>query len=356
MQVGGEGWRKDALYDIMDGKSGKLVGMLEQDPELKKWRCKQTGDECFGFSLLHAAVRFDNPTALSLLLDNGAVHIGVKDKGGKTPVDWAILSSEEGMLRAMLDCAAAGHTPMPNLELALKAAKVQVEAAQRSGAKLAEAQAIEALLTRLIEEADRARREAEAAEAAAAAEAARLLQEEIERAAKAAADAAAADAAREAEERRRQLEAEAQARLEEEARLREEERRRREEEAEREEEERNARGAREQMIHFSGLVQSSLLRRGIGKDAPIIVVRVRPLTAAEAKLDPTSRLCDADGVPFEQSETSGEGRLAHNGAYSYTYAHTYAYTYAHTHIRTYTHTHIRTYTHTHIHTLTYLLT
>ena len=46
MQPGGELWRKDALYEIMDGKSDSIVRMLEQDPELKKWRCKQAGDEC----------------------------------------------------------------------------------------------------------------------------------------------------------------------------------------------------------------------------------------------------------------------------------------------------------------------
>ena len=44
--VGSEMWRKDALYDIMDGKSSQLAGMIAQDPELKKWKCKQAGDEC----------------------------------------------------------------------------------------------------------------------------------------------------------------------------------------------------------------------------------------------------------------------------------------------------------------------
>ena len=46
MQPGGERWRKEALYDIMDGKSGAvLLTRLEQDPELSKWKCKQAGDE-----------------------------------------------------------------------------------------------------------------------------------------------------------------------------------------------------------------------------------------------------------------------------------------------------------------------
>ena len=43
---GGEIWRKEALYEIMDGKSSQLAGMIAQDPELKKWKCKQAGDEC----------------------------------------------------------------------------------------------------------------------------------------------------------------------------------------------------------------------------------------------------------------------------------------------------------------------
>ena len=30
-------------------------------------------------------------------------------------------------------------------------------------------------------------------------------------------------------------------------------------------------------LHFQGLVESSLLKKGIGKDAPVIIVRVRPL-------------------------------------------------------------------------------
>ena len=44
MQVGGEMWRTQRLYDIMDGKSDDLLPHLEQDPELKKWRCKQSGE------------------------------------------------------------------------------------------------------------------------------------------------------------------------------------------------------------------------------------------------------------------------------------------------------------------------
>ena len=31
--VGGEMWRKNALYEIMDGKTSSLVGRLQQDPE-----------------------------------------------------------------------------------------------------------------------------------------------------------------------------------------------------------------------------------------------------------------------------------------------------------------------------------
>ena len=314
MQVGGELWRKEALYDIMDGKSAPLVSMLQQDPELAKWKCKQTGDECMGFTLLHAAVRFNNAVALSLLLEHGAVNILARDKEGKTPFDWAIFNSEVNMVRTMLEAASAGFAPQPNLKLALKSAEIQAEAAARSGTKATEAKEVVALLVRLIEESERAKRaEAEAA-AAAAAEAARLLQEEMERAAKAAAEAAAAEAAKEEEERRRRQEAETQARLEEEARLREEERRRREAEAEAEEAARNARDARTQMLHFAGLVESSLLRRGIGKDAPIIVVRVRPLSAQEHAAEPTSVLCDADGVGFEQKEPPGEGRLAPGAA------------------------------------------
>ena len=48
MNVGGELWRKEALYEIMDGKSSSLVSMLQQDPDLKKWRCK-ANDECDTF-------------------------------------------------------------------------------------------------------------------------------------------------------------------------------------------------------------------------------------------------------------------------------------------------------------------
>ena len=117
MQPGGEMWRKDALYEIMDGKSNSLVRMLEQDPDLKKWRCKQVGDECLGFTLLHGAVRFGNKTALKILLDNGAVFILAKDKMGKSPFDWGILESEPLMVDMMLKCASDGVTPMPNLDL-----------------------------------------------------------------------------------------------------------------------------------------------------------------------------------------------------------------------------------------------
>ena len=265
---------------------------------------------CNGFTLLHAAVRFNNPTALSLLLANGAVHVLTRDKDGKTPFDWAILNSEPAMVQAMVECAAAGYTPMPNLTLALKNAEEQKKAALRSGKKVIEADETEALIRQLIEEAERARRAEEAAAAAAAAAAARQLQEELERAARIEAEAEAAAAAREAERRRRQLEAEAQARLEEEARLREEERRRREAEEEAMEAERNARDARTQMIHFAALVEASLLRRGIGKDAPIIVVRVRPLSTAEFAVDPTNMLLDGAGVGFDASDTPGVKRLA----------------------------------------------
>lgn len=311
-QVGGEMWRKNALYEIMDGKTASLVGRLQQDPELKTWRCKAANDECNGFTLLHAAVRFGNPGALSLLLENGAVQILAKDKGGKTPLEWAIQSSESGMVRAMLECAAAGNAPMPNLELALKQAEVQLEGAERTRTKPGEAKEVVDMLTNLIEEEARARRAGEEAAAAEAAEAARRLQEEMERAAKAEAEAAAARAAKEAEERRRQLEAEAQARLEEEARQREAERLRLEAEAEEEEARRNARDAKTQMIHFNSLVESSLLRKGIGKDAPIIVVRVRPLSTAEAEEEPASMLCDAtdEHVGFGEGDAPGSGRLA----------------------------------------------
>ena len=41
MQVGGELWRKDVLYQIMDGKNDSIAKVLEQDPDLKKWKCKQ---------------------------------------------------------------------------------------------------------------------------------------------------------------------------------------------------------------------------------------------------------------------------------------------------------------------------
>ena len=270
MQAGGEMWRKNALYEIMDGKNSSLVSRLEQDPELKTWKCKAANDECNGFTLLHAAVRFGNAAALKLLLENGAVQILAKDKTGKSPLEWAIQSSEIEMVRAMLACAVAGHTAMPNLELAMKQAEVQVEAAERSRSKkLDEAKEVSAAISEMIEEQARARRASEEAAAAEAAEAARRLQEEVERAARAEAEAAAARAAKEAEERRRQMEAEAQAKLEEEARLREVERLKREAEAEEEEARRNARDAKTQLIHFASLVESSLLRKGIGKDAPV---------------------------------------------------------------------------------------
>ena len=265
---------------------------------------------CFGFTLLHAAVRYQNTAALLLLLEHGAVDIRSRDKEGKTPFDYAVLSSDVGMIRAMLDCANAGKTKMPNLEVALKNAEAQLHSAQQSGVKEAEAQESNDVIVATMEEMERARRAEEEAAAAAEAEAARLLQEEIERAAKLAAEAAAAAAAKEAEDRRQQLEAEMQAQLEEEARLREEERRRLEAEEEEEEERRNARDARTQMLHFSSLVQSSLLKKGIGRDAPITVIRVRPLSATEYSDDPTSMLCDAEGNSFDNSDAPGEGRLA----------------------------------------------
>ena len=144
----GELWRKDALYEIMDGKSAAIPAQLTQDPDLKKWRCQQAGDECVGFTLLHGAIRFRNVAALDILLANGAVFILAKDKAGKTPFDWAILNSEPVMLEAMLACAASGATPMPNLELALKSAETQHASADRKvwtkqktaeGARVAEA-------------------------------------------------------------------------------------------------------------------------------------------------------------------------------------------------------------------------
>ena len=235
MQPGGEMWRKDALYEIMDGKSNSLVRMLEQDPDLKKWRCKQVGDECLGFTLLHGAVRFGNKTALKILLDNGAVFILAKDKMGKSPFDWGILESEPLMVDMMLKCASDGVTPMPNLDLALKNAEAQVTAAERMPhgmGKVKEAIEVRDLIQRYKDEQDRALREKEAADAAKAKEVLRLIEEEVVRSAARAAAAAEAAAERFAEQRRRRMEAVAQAKLDEEARLREEERRRKEEEEE----------------------------------------------------------------------------------------------------------------------------
>ena len=248
------------------------------------------------------------------------MDIRSRDKEGKTPFDYAILGSDVSMMRAMLNCVKAGETKMPNLEIALKNADAQLQSAKQRGVKEAEAQAARDVIVEEMEEMERARRAEEEAAAAAQAEAARLLQEEIERAAKLAAEAAAAAAVKEAEERRQQLEAERQAQLEEEARLREEERRRQEAEEEAEEERRNARDARTQMLHFSSLVQSSLLKKGIGRDAPITVIRVRPLSAKEYSDDPTSMLCDADGNSFDHRDAPGEGRLAPGEATTERYA------------------------------------
>ena len=216
MQVGGEMWRKNALYEIMDGKAASLLPLLEQDPELKEWRCK-TNDECMNLTLLHTAVRFENLAALTLLLDNGAVGIGIRGKGGKTPLDWAISSAQPRMVQAMLDVAAAGRAPLPNLQSALRDAEAQVQSAERSGNKVLEATEVRDMLQRLVDEADRARREREAAENAAAQKVCQLLEEEVARAAKRAADAAAAAAATIAAQVRRRRAAEAQRRLEEEA-------------------------------------------------------------------------------------------------------------------------------------------
>ena len=133
MKPGSDMWRKDVLYDILDGKSGDaLVQALKDDVELKDWRCKAAG-ECMGFTLLHGAVRFNNTAALTILLSNGAVNITAKDKVGKSPFDWAILNSEVGMVRAMLDVAVAGTSKMPNLELALRNAEEKLNQATRSG-------------------------------------------------------------------------------------------------------------------------------------------------------------------------------------------------------------------------------
>ena len=87
---------------------------------------------CFGFTLLHAAVRYQNTAALLLLLEHGAVDIRSRDKEGKTPFDYAVLSSDVGMIRAMLDCANAGKTKMPNLEVALKNENAQAVRGRRT--------------------------------------------------------------------------------------------------------------------------------------------------------------------------------------------------------------------------------
>ena len=86
MQPGGEMWRKDVLFDVMDGKHGALVERLAADPALATWKCKDHS-EAHGQTLLHAAVRFANPTALTLLLANGCVGILAKDKAYKTPLE-----------------------------------------------------------------------------------------------------------------------------------------------------------------------------------------------------------------------------------------------------------------------------
>ena len=91
--AGSEMWRMDVLYDIMDGKNGQLVAKLGEDSELKTWKCKKVGDECQGFTVLHAAVRYGNSAALSLLLSNGAVGIGIKDKDNRTPLEWAVINA-----------------------------------------------------------------------------------------------------------------------------------------------------------------------------------------------------------------------------------------------------------------------
>ena len=44
MPLGGEMQRKEALYDIMDGKNDTIVGRLAQDPELKTWKCKSADE------------------------------------------------------------------------------------------------------------------------------------------------------------------------------------------------------------------------------------------------------------------------------------------------------------------------
>ena len=312
MQAGGELWRKNVLYDIMDGKSDMIVAKLEQDPELKRWKCKQAGDECVGFTLLHAAVRFNNEAALDVLLQNGAVYILEKGKGGKTPFDWAILNSEPRMVKAMLDCAAAGHADTPNIERALADAEAQLTASERSGAKVAEATETRDLIKRLADEAEAARRAREAAGAARAAVVVGRMEEEVARSKQAAEAAAVAAARKMAEDRRKRLAAQIAAQEAEAERQAEEARLAREAEEEAAEAERNARELRAQMLFFAKLVESSLLRRGIGRTGPIIVVRVRPLSTAEAEEEPASMLCDAtdEHVGFGEGDAPGSGRLA----------------------------------------------
>ena len=311
MQAGGELWRKNVLYDIMDGKSDMIVAKLEQDPELKRWKCKQAGDECVGFTLLHAAVRFSNEAALDVLLQNGAVYILEKGKGGKTPFDWAILNSEPRMVKAMLDCAAAGHADTPDIERALADAEAQLTASERSGTKVAEATETRDLIKRLADEAEAARRAREAAGAARAAEVVGRMEEEVARSKQAAEAAAAAAARKMAEDRRKRLAAQIAAQEAEAERQAEEARLAREAEEEAAEAERNARELRAQMLFFAKLVESSLLRRGIGRTGPIIVVRVRPLSPPEYATDPASALADVDGAGFEPGvDEPGVGRLA----------------------------------------------
>ena len=191
MAPGGERWRKEAIFDIMDGKNGNLLNMLTQDPELKTWKSKQGGDETANMSLLHAAVRFENPEALKLLLANGGTNINSLGKGGKTPFVMAIDQSEPKVVQMMLDAVAAGHAKMPDMTKALKQAEVQLASAMRNEQKVAEATQVHDMLVAILKEEERKRKAEEEAAAAAAAEAKRLLEEEIARAAKEAADAAA---------------------------------------------------------------------------------------------------------------------------------------------------------------------
>ena len=310
MQAGGEMWRKDVLYDIMDGKSDTIVARLAEDPALKRWKCKQAGDECAGFTLLHAAVRFGNFNALTTLLENGATFILEKGKGGQTPFDWAILSSEPRMVDAMLACAEAGHADAPNLSKALADAEAQLAAAQKSGTRAEEAMQTRDLLKLRVDAAEAARRAREADEAAAAAAVVARMEEEVERRRGAAEVAATASAAKWAEEQRKRLAAQQAARQAEEERAMDEERLRLAQQEEAAEAERNARDLRTQMIFFAELVESSLLRKGIGKIGPIVVVRVRPLSAAEHAAEPRSILADAEGNGFDPTvDTPRLGRL-----------------------------------------------